>query len=736
MNLLIVESPNKCPKIQALLDGLYGKLTWTVASTVGHIRDLPAKELGVDRANKYKPTYLVSDDKRPVVARLKKLVEQVGKPNVYIATDPDREGEAIGYHVCVCLGLPVATTHRVMFHEITPKAIKTALDGRGTLNTQLVLAQEARRVIDRLAGYEVSSILSRKQGEPLSAGRVQSVALRLSVERERQIEGHKDSFSVKLKGHFITPAGDTLVAAYHRAMTTQPEAQAYLTTAGDKRWRVSEVSVKPVVKPPKGAYTTSTLQQDAIRRLGGAQGGWTAKRVMDVAQKLFEQGAITYMRTDSPNLSADAVAEIRQTVTADYGANYFKARTFSARESAQEAHEAIRPTHFSDKGCGETADEKKLYLLIYCRAMASQMAAAVLEQTIVTIQSQQEQDVFMAKASVEKFNGYRVVYQEMPEEETAEEEPVIKSIATGNALRLATLTARQTFAQPAKRFDEASLVAELEKRGIGRPSTYASILSAITIRRPYLVSMSMPARNVTAWLLTWQNGQITPSTQSQSIGGDKHKLVPSPTGVRVTGFLEMHFKKLVDYAFTADMEANLDAIVDRKSTYAGVVGRFDEDHQAMLRLTETAVADVPRKNAPVAVGTLDGLPVVAGISLKTGKTYIRYNEQLYSTEKKPGALSIDDVREVMADKVRREADRVQNTLRSFSGKGKTYTLRTGEYGVYLTDGKRSAPCKNLTTQAQIDSMTPELAEKLLVDYAAAKKAGASGGGGKKAVRKK
>lgn len=723
---LIVESPNKVPKIQGYLDKLFGSGVWKVASSVGHIRDLPEKELGIDRVNDYKRNYLISPDKRKVVAKLIDLADEVGKDNVYLATDPDREGEGIAMHICMALKLDINLAKRVTFNEITPKAIETAIkNGVRTIDKKLVLAQEARRVIDRLAGYEVSGMLIRKCGERLSAGRVQSPALRLTVERERTIQSFKDAFTFRLKGSFLTPRKELLQANYHRAFESKAQVIDYLGTLADKKWSVKEVEIKPVERQPKPSFTTSTLQQEAIRKLGKAGGKWSAKKVMDVAQKLFEQGAISYMRTDSPNLSQEAVQEIQKLVTTELGAAYFQARTFKAKEAAQEAHEAIRPTHFEEKNAGETDDEKKLYKLIYARAVASQMKPAILEQTTITIGSQVVGDVFVAKASVVKFEGYLAVYKEESEEDDEVEETSIKAILKGDKVDLSTATARQTYAQPPKRFDEASLVQELEKRGIGRPSTYANILGGIT-RREYVISSTVAPKKLKASVLTWLDGRVNEKQEDQSIGGDKNKLVPTPTGLKITEFLEANFAKLVDYNFTSGMEEDLDLITEGKTTFGRVVQGFDKEHTLMLQRVDSSVKDAERKITQFLIGEIDGMPVKAGKSKKGGK-YVLYNEEFFSieTELEPAKISLEMAKQAMTDKLKKTQEREKNTLRVIVGKTVSYSIRTGEFGLYVTNGTDSAKLRNISTQEQIDSLTAEQCKQVIEDYKAYKKQNAS-----------
>ena len=544
--LLIVESPNKIKKIQAILDSLYGSGNWVVAASVGHVRDLPLKELGIDRSQQYKMTYLVSDTKQEVVNRLRQYARQVGAQNVFLATDPDREGESIGWHLSMLLGLDIKAPQRVSFQEITSSAIAAAIQAVRPLNMDLVRAQEGRRAIDRLTGYEISDILTKKTGQFLTAGRVQSVAVRLVDEREKLIDSFTDTYSYKLTADFITPRQDRIRAQYvgageqaADALNSPAALQSYLTSVGLKRWSILSVTTQPHQKQPGAAFTTSTLQQEAIRKLSKGKERWTTKKVMDIAQSLFATGHITYMRTDSPNLSDEATLAIQQQVMSQYGERYFQKRRFPVKANAQEAHEAIRPTHMETPQAGSTPDEQALYRLIYTRAMASQMKAAQFEQTTFIIGTGQLVDTFQAKASVLIFEGYRAIYADSEEEEK-EEEAVIAPVPPGTTLSLQQMQGRQTYRQPPKRYDEAGLVKEMETKGIGRPSTYASILGNI-VKRDYIKTSTVLARKLPTTVLTLKEGKISTTTEQQSVGGDKEKLMPSLSGKNIAAFNERLF---------------------------------------------------------------------------------------------------------------------------------------------------------------------------------------------------
>ena len=427
--LLIVESPNKKQKLLQYLDALYGPGQWYVAASVGHVQDLPEKELGINRERNYSMSYQVSPDKQKVVVGLKNLAREVGPDNVVLATDPDREGEAISWHLSRLLNIATDKPQRATFQEITQTAVKSALEALRPINMNLVKAQEARRAIDRIAGYEISDVSRRKTGKNLTAGRVQSVALKLMVEREKTISSFTDQFSFKLTAIFISPKNESIKAHYVgggeadvQRMNALPLIQAYLGTANAKPWQLLDKQTKPVFRQPGPAFTTSSLQQEAIRKLSKGNDRWSAKRVMDVAQSLFAAGHITYMRTDSPNLSEEAVEAIQQQVIGQFGANYFQPRRFPVKVDAQEAHEAIRPTHMERPIAGTNMNEQTLYRLIYTRAMASQMKPAQYDETILTIGTGKPVDTFQAKARILTFDGYRAIYTEAEEEETGDEE--------------------------------------------------------------------------------------------------------------------------------------------------------------------------------------------------------------------------------------------------------------------------------------------------------------------------
>lgn len=684
--LLIVESPNKIKKIKAILGPEF-----EVAASVGHIRDLPKSELGVDRQSGFSLRYDINPDKNDVVAGLKAKAAKVGKDNVLLATDPDREGEAISFHLASVLGIPVNQARRVTFQEITEKAVKRAVDSPRKLDMFLVHAQEGRRAIDRLAGYEISGILNNKveheKGTSLSAGRVQSVTVRLVVDREREITGFSSQSVFRIVGDFVTDNKDVIQANRQGNFTSEADARAYLESCKTKTFVVQNVETKQVERQPKPAFTTSTLQQDAIKKFK-----WSAKQVMDVAQRLFEGGFITYMRTDSPNLSEESIAEIQAFVTGEFGAEFFQARKFPAKDSAQEAHEAIRPTHLEDKVCGSTDDEKKLYALIYARAIASQMAAARYDEIILTI-SAGEKDEYVAKAKTLTFQGFLAIYEEATSEEDDDDagkggkSQLISGVGVGQTLHPKLLSAEQKYTTPKSRYDEATLVKDLEDRSIGRPSTYASILTNISKRCYIETATREPVKKAVKVLQLTDLSKLSESTKEQKIGGDKNKLVPTAVGTRIVEFLEAHFSTMMDYAFTAEIENGLDEILQGKHTYEDLMKRFDQVHQDQLRKV-SAVADAARP-APSTrlVGTKDGEPVRVG-SNQHG-TYIVWKKTFYNTTVAPDDVTMEDVDQAIAAKA-------EGSAKGLIAKVGKYEIRSGQYGLFVSDGKNKASLKNKT----------------------------------------
>jgi DNA topoisomerase-1 len=761
MNLLIVESPNKIKKLKSLLGA-----GWEVAASVGHIRDLPAKNLSIDKANGYKMLYQVNEDKKAVVAGLKKKVDEIGKDNVYLATDPDREGEAISFHLCAVLGLNYKTTKRTTFQEITAQAVQKAIAAPRTIDLNLVSAQETRRAIDRLVGYEISPVLWRKIESGLSAGRVQSVALRLCVEREKLILGFADKYSFQVTGSFKTAKGDTLKAKKKDNFNAEADARSYLQASVNKIFTVADITTKPVERNPQPPYSTSSLQQDGVKKLK-----MNVKRVMDVAQKLFEGGHITYMRTDSQNLSATAIEEAKVQITNQYGESYFHERHFKSKAGSQEAHEAIRPTDWTNTSAGDTQEEKKLYDLIYRRALASQMQPARYDETTITIISDQPDDIYTTKARVLTYDGYLRVYQEETDEDSEDENGTIQPVSVGEKLEMMQLEARQVFSRPPKRFDQATLVAELEKKQIGRPSTYASILNTI-LYREYVKPGDAPGRKVTALVLILEDGKISQSEKSETLGADKNKLIPTDKGIRLTEFMEGNFAKVVDYQFTAKCEDLFDEIAEGKRSFAQLVPAFDKQLSTWLAEVNQNYTDVPNDSQleigqyeeyPVLVGkgkfgvyvrhkgvyysiedrrkpetvTMDdaiasiekkratmakGIGTFEGKAVNVGRgkygTYVQYDSKYYNVEaKEPAEVTLEEAIAIIVNKRIQLQQLTEERAKSLVAQiGKKYQIHNGKYGLYVTDGKTNASLPKSVTAEEAAKWKAEQCKETIASY--------------------
>lgn len=585
MKLLIVESPGKIKKIKSILGA-----DWDVAASVGHIRDLPKKSLGIDKLNNYELLYEISDDKKAVVTGLKAKVSRVGAENVYLATDEDREGEAISFHLCEVLGLSTKTTKRVTFNEITATAVNAAVNHPRTVNMDLVHAYECRRAIDRLVGFEISPVLWEfiKGQKGLSAGRVQSPAVRMIVQREREINSFSDSFKFIIAGSFLTDNNEILKARLQGVeLQNEMATTSYLNGCKEKIFKISDVTKERVAKNPAAPFSTSSLQQDAYKKFK-----FPVKKTMDLAQKLYESGFITYMRTDSVNLSQDAVNEAQGYIEKTFGKEYFCKRVFKNKsESAQEAHEAIRPTHFDQIESNIGLDEDKLYNLIFHRALASQMSAATFDKTTILIENDKDKDLFISTASVIVFDGYLKGYGEIVDpddddnDDGKDDDSTLKfPVEKGDKLTYSSIRGAQTFGKPPKRYDEASLIKELEKKEIGRPSTYASILTTIKARE-YIKTDTIKGKKVNIVILELAGGQIKKKESSQTIGGDKNKFVPTEAGEIIVKFLESHFTEMIQYEFTASIEKRFDNITERKDTYLAVINIFDKDLTGQITTT-------------------------------------------------------------------------------------------------------------------------------------------------------
>lgn len=542
-NLVIVESPAKAKTIEKYL----GK-DFTVLSSVGHIRSIPVKSKTppIDIKNDFKTIYEIDPDKKKVITELKKSVKQA--ETVWLATDEDREGEAIAWHLTEVLKLDPKTTKRIVFHEITKSALESAIANPRIIDMQLVKAQQARQILDRLVGFELSPVVWRKVPGGKSAGRVQSPAVRLVVEREQQIRDFSAQADFKITGQFQTSGADFKAEVKTRA-TDQAEAQQILENLINNQFIVSEVKASDAERNPRAPFTTSTLQQEANSKFG-----FSSKQTMSAAQKLYQAGKITYMRTDSTVLSKQIIASARDYITATYGEKYHKARNFATKSaSAQEAHEAIRPTNLAVESAGSSAQEKKLYDLIRKRTLASQMAPAQLKKTTAIITAQPAGTAFVAQGEVVVFPGFLALYENLSTDQP------LPDLQVNDQVELITAEARQTFKKPPARYTEGSLVKKLEELGIGRPSTYATILDTI-VTRGYVSKGQTDGKSREVILLTLTDGQITTSTATEKTGSDKGKLIPQPIGELLNTFLTGHFDQVVDYDFTAKVETEFDQI--------------------------------------------------------------------------------------------------------------------------------------------------------------------------------
>ena len=578
-NLVIVESPAKAKTIE----GYLGK-DFIVKSSFGHVRDLSTKELGIEVNNQFKPVYEVMPDKKKVISELKKLAD--ASETVWLATDEDREGEAISWHLAEVLKLDVAKTNRIVFHEITKSAITEAIKTPRKIDLNLVNAQQARRVLDRLVGFELSPILWKKVKPSLSAGRVQSVAVRLIVEREEDIRGFQSTFAYKVSGIFgvNNEKGQAeMKADLPKRFSTLEEARAFLGLCIKAIYTVADVEQKPGKRSPAPPFTTSTLQQEASRKLG-----FSVSRTMTVAQQLYESGKITYMRTDSVNLSKTALGMAKEEINSQFGEQYHKSRQFATKsKGAQEAHEAIRPTYMNASSIDGDASQKRLYELIWKRTIASQMADAVLEKTNITIDLSNSNEQFVAMGEVIKFDGFLKVYMESTDDDAEQTEGLLPPVKKGEKLDMKQIEAIQKFSTSQPRYTEASLVKKLEELGIGRPSTYAPTISTI-IKREYVVKEDRDGNTRDISQLLLKDGKIKETTKSEKFGYEKSKLFPTDTGELVTRFLQQYFDDIMDYNFTASVEKEFDEIADGLKAWNHMISEFYTPfHKKVLETLES-----------------------------------------------------------------------------------------------------------------------------------------------------
>jgi DNA topoisomerase-1 len=569
-NLVIVESPAKAKTIEKFL----GK-DFQVESSFGHIADLPSKELGVNVEGDFKPKYIVSTDKKAVVKKLKDLAKKAD--TVWLASDEDREGEAIAWHLVEQLKLKSENTKRIVFHEITKKAIIKAVENPRDINYNLVNAQQARRVLDRLVGYELSPVLWRKVKGGLSAGRVQSVAVRLIVEREREIEGFTPVASYRVDAEFINANGKSFKAKLPKNFTTKEEAASFLNSCLGAEFTVDDLQKKPAKKTPAAPFTTSTLQQEASRKLG-----FPVAKTMMMAQRLYEAGLITYMRTDSVNLSDDAKNAAQDEIIKSYGEAYSTPRNFSTKsKGAQEAHEAIRPTNMGKHAVSIDFDQDRLYALIWKRTLASQMSDAQLERTNVKIKNSNNTKILTANGEVITFEGFLKVYLEGTDNEDDEQAGMLPKLEVSEELTNQYITATERYTKPPYRFSEAALVKRLEELGIGRPSTYAPTISTIQ-RRDYIQKGAVEGKERNYLQMTLSSGSVSSKTLTEKVGSDKGKLVPTDIGNIVNDFLVANFSSILDFGFTAKVESEFDEIADGKEDWTAMIKEFYNDFHVVV----------------------------------------------------------------------------------------------------------------------------------------------------------
>jgi len=754
-NVVIVESPAKAKTIEKFL----GK-DFKVVSSFGHIRDLAKKNIGIDIDNGFNPRYIITDDKKKVVAELKKSVKDAAA--VWLASDEDREGEAISWHLMEVLGLSPENSKRIVFHEITKEAIQKAIQNPRPLNMNLVNAQQARRVLDRLVGFELSPILWKKIQPALSAGRVQSVAVRLIVEREREIISFKSESSFRASGEFTFTGEDgsegTITAESSSRFTTEKDAEAFLMVCKDALFSIDDITVKPGTRSPAPPFTTSTLQQEAYRKLG-----LSVAQTMSVAQRLYEAGKITYMRTDSTNLSQLAINTAVKVITSEFGEKYSKSRQYKTKsKGAQEAHEAIRPTYMDNREVPGNAQEKRLYDLIWKRTLASQMSNAEIERTTITIGMSNSKSGFIAQGEVVRFDGFLKVYRESTDTngEHAEEAP-IPPVKPGIELNYRKICATEKYTTAAPRYTEASLVKKMEELGIGRPSTYAPVISTIQ-NRGYVSRGDRPGEKRRIRMVELSSGKIRSCDKSEIAGKEKSKLFPQDIGIVVNDFLVENFSEILDYHFTAGVEEQFDLIAEGSLDWSGMIGKFYAPFHSKVENTlevserktgerllgshpetgepvfvkigrygpvaqigETSETGKPRfasllKNQlietitldealelfrlPRVVGTHEGSDMTVGIG-KFGP-YIRHENKFYSLKKDvDDPLEITEQRAIELIEEKREGDR-NKTINTF---GEILVLN-GRYGPYISFKKSNYKIPKGTDPS---SLTEEDCKKII-----------------------
>jgi len=768
-NLIIVESPAKAKTIQKFI----GK-DYTVISSKGHVRDLPAKGMGIDIAHDFEPQYEVLDDKRALINDIKKKAAEAD--TIWLATDDDREGEAISWHLMEVTNMDPKKVKRIVFHEITKSAIDEALAHPRTLNVDLVNAQQARRVLDRLVGFELSPVLWRKVRPSLSAGRVQSVAVKLIVEREHEIEKFNSTSSYKVDGLF-SPLRDgnvELVAELNKRFASKEDASEFLQHCSGASFQISAITKTPGKKSPAPPFTTSTLQQEAARKLG-----FSVSKTMVVAQQLYEAGYITYMRTDSVNLSNVALAVANKVVSAKYGEEYAKTRKYVTKsKGAQEAHEAIRPTDLSRETVPGDTFSKNLYELIWKRTIASQMSDAQTEKTTITIPVDGRSEKFVATGEVILFPGFLKVYNESKDEEGEEVKGMLPAMQLNEALDAKKILATQRYAQPPVRYTEASLVKKLEELGIGRPSTYAPTISTIQ-KREYVRKATRQGKERQYVCLTLTAAGIKEEVKKEKYGYEKDKLIPTDVGIVVNDYLQENFKDIMDYGFTADVEKEFDDIAEGKANWQEMMHRFygDFHHQVdtainystkasgerllgydpktnekvfaklgkygpMVQIGESYADSKPRYarlqadqfidsitleealdlfRLPRSLGEWNGKEVSVGVG-RFGP-YVRCDNTFESIPKSedPYSISLERCVELLENKMQKTADRIPHVVGHLDGK--EILAAAGRYGPYIKyDGKnitldKGTDINSLTEEEAVEYIRNKETKNVLLSFA-------------------
>ena len=699
-NLVIVESATKAKTIEKILGQ-----DFKVVSCVGHISDLPVKELGVDVDNDFKPKYIIPTEKKPVIKDLKKFVSESDK--VWLASDEDREGEAIAWHLYENLNLTNKDYDRIVFHEITKNAILNALDSPREINYNLVNAQQARRVLDRLVGYELSPVLWRKVKTGLSAGRVQSVSVRLIVEKEREIKNFLTNSTFKSIGIFKNSSGINLRAELNNKFDSSEEVKLFLQKNINSIYTVSNVEKKPAKKSPTPPFTTSTLQQEASRKLG-----FGVTRTMSTAQKLYEAGLITYMRTDSVTISEEAKTSILSEIESKYGDSYVNLRNYKNKnKSAQEAHEAVRPTDISVEDISSDYDQQRLYQLIWRRTISSQMSDAQIERTVVNIDSNSFDQIFIARGEVIKFDGFLRVYNEGTDDEVQEEKGILPQLNVNENLDLVNIMSRESFSRPPSRYTEASLVKKLEELGIGRPATYATTISTIQ-NRGYVSKGENEGLERIYKSIELKNGDIIESTSTEKTGSNKGKLVPTDIGIIVNDFLVDNFNNILDYGFTAEVEKSFDKIAEGNQNWTDTIKQFYTDFHTNVNIVKDTAE---RQSGEKILGE----DPVSGrvVKVRLGKFGPIAQIGTIDDEDKPifASLTKDQQLDTITLNEALELFKFPKEIGTY--KGETVTVNNGRYGPYLKYSSKSIsiPKEIDPHSVNIDSAITLIDEKLKSD---------------------